>query len=245
MSFRERKVSRAQMRGIYDDLRSSVSSMLKREDRSSAEESTSEDRSDHSKLDSSPLSSPVGSSWKSFDWSTSMLLPTIGSLALARFALSFGAIVGYLDVTPAQAVMISQPRPVSQDPNERFVLEALDSRRAELERRSGHLDDRAQELKEQERELTIKLAELRQIAHKLRDERTKKGVERNAQLEQLANVYVSMRPEEAARLLQQLDNMIALDLIKKMPEKRIGQLLSLMEPERALMMTRMLTGGKE
>ena len=42
--------------------------------------------------------------------------------------------------------------------------------------------------------------------------------------------------------MEQLDVTIALSLIERMPEKRIGQILALMSPERALSITRMLSG---
>ena len=59
----------------------------------------------------------------------------------------------------------------------------------------------------------------------------------------LANVYGSMNPQEAATLIEKLDSQIALGLITRMPEKRIGQILALMSPEKALTMTKMLSNG--
>jgi flagellar motility protein MotE (MotC chaperone) len=51
-----------------------------------------------------------------------------------------------------------------------------------------------------------------------------------------------MNPAEAAALLEQLDTPIALELLGRMPGKRIGQILALMTSERALTLTRMLSG---
>ncbi len=51
-----------------------------------------------------------------------------------------------------------------------------------------------------------------------------------------------MNPKEASLLIEQLDITIALGLLERMPEKRIGQILSLMSPDRALTITRMLSG---
>jgi flagellar motility protein MotE (MotC chaperone) len=77
----------------------------------------------------------------------------------------------------------------------------------------------------------------------LKLDRDKSDKKRNTQIEQLANVYGSMDPKEAASLIEQLDITIALNLLQKMPEKRIAQILALMNPERALGITRMLSGA--
>jgi flagellar motility protein MotE (MotC chaperone) len=42
--------------------------------------------------------------------------------------------------------------------------------------------------------------------------------------------------------MEQLDVQIALSLIERMPEKKIGQILALMSKERALTLTKMLSG---
>ena len=60
------------------------------------------------------------------------------------------------------------------------------------------------------------------------------------QVEQLAKIYSAMSPEESAKLMEELDITIALGLMSKMSEKRIGQILSLMDKEKALKMSKML-----
>ena len=79
----------------------------------------------------------------------------------------------------------------------------------------------------------------------LKGDREKNDKKRSTQLEQLSNVYGSMDPKEAATLIEQLDVTIALSLLERMPEKRIGQILALMNPQRALVITRMLSGKIE
>ena len=75
-------------------------------------------------------------------------------------------------------------------------------------------------------------------------EREKSDKKRNTQLDQLANVYGSMNPPEAAHLLEQLDIHVALSLVERMPEKRIGQILALMDASRALELTNLLSKRK-
>jgi flagellar motility protein MotE (MotC chaperone) len=224
MSENRSKFSRESLGGLYKELRSSLNNIV------------GPTKIEHELLPPSELLRSRS------DRLITYILPLIGGFVCLRFILT---VIAFLNYAPTPTAKASQNFGAIKfsDPAKQFIATELDKRRAELEKKKESIDERQREVSEKEQELAIKLSELRQLTQKLRDERTKKGVERDAQLEQLANVYVSMKPEEAARLLGQLDNMIALDLIKKMPEKRIGQLLSLMEPERALLMTKMLTGN--
>ena len=123
-----------------------------------------------------------------------------------------------------------------------LLYAALDKRRAELATRADGLDSRKEDLDDRERELAVRLNELRELTERLKSDRRREHTKRSKQIEQLANVYGSMNPTEAAQLIEQLDITIALELIRRMPEKRIGQILALMSPERALGITRMLSG---
>jgi flagellar motility protein MotE (MotC chaperone) len=127
------------------------------------------------------------------------------------------------------------------------VLTALDHRRAELEERSARLDQREVELVARDSDVAGRLTELRELTERLKLDREKGDKQRNTQLEQLANVYGSMNPPEAAHLLEQLEVSVALGLIERMPEKRMGQILALMNAQRALELTNLLssrTGGR-
>jgi flagellar motility protein MotE (MotC chaperone) len=205
------------------------------------------------KKDTDPVSSPVTSNEQKTvhravpahdQWLQSMLL-LIGVLAVTRGALSVLGLAGILDVQPAQAAVreLSTAEIIGiKGKTEQELFTSLDQRRADLEQRRTQLDDREVDLKEQEDELAIQLTELRQLTHELRAARSAQGTKKEAQIEQLSKVYVSMKPEEAAKLLQELDIVIAFELIKKMPEKRIGQLLAMMNAEKSVLITRMLTG---
>ena len=164
---------------------------------------------------------------------------------------------GVVSVEPAEATMAVSEVKASMSPTaftpavipqgqfskeEYKILVSLDSRRQELEERSKKLDDRSMDQDRRDREFAAKLTELRELTDKLKVDRDKDDKKRENQLAQLSNVYGSMAPEEAAALMEQLDVTIALSLIQRMPEKRIGQILSHMSPERALAITRMMSG---
>jgi flagellar motility protein MotE (MotC chaperone) len=104
------------------------------------------------------------------------------------------------------------------------------------------LDERESELEKRDKEFVARQSELKELTDIIRSDRDRGEKKRSSQLEQLSNVYGSMNPPEAAALIEQLDVNIALGLLERMPEKRIGQILALMNPERALSITKMLSG---
>jgi flagellar motility protein MotE (MotC chaperone) len=160
----------------------------------------------------------------------------------AKVALSALEASGVAEIEPVQATMVA-PAPVGPQwsKEEVKILTSLDHRRAELEDRSARAEQKEMELNARDRDLAGRLTELRELTERLKMEREKGEKQRNGQLEQLANVYGSMNPPEAAHLLEQLDVQVALSLVERMPEKRIGQILSLMNAQRALELTNLLS----
>lgn len=177
----------------------------------------------------------------------------IVAFAIAKMSMVAIEQTGLFGVESAEASYAAAPKapPVTALPPGTFsreevkVLTSLDSRRAELEERGKKIDERELELDRRDREFAARLTQLREMTATLKLDREKGEKKRNGQIEQLANVYGSMNPTEAAALMEQLDVTIALALLEKMPEKRIGQILALMTPERALALTRMLSGKTE
>ena len=138
---------------------------------------------------------------------------------------------------------VLQNRPTSPyDRAEREILLNLDARRATLEEQRKKLDDRESDLQRKERELVARVTEIRELTRGVEERRDERDRKQTQQVEQLARVYSNMSPEEAASLIGQLEITIAHELLSKMSEKRVGQILSLMEREKALLLTRMMTG---
>lgn len=125
------------------------------------------------------------------------------------------------------------------------LLTSLDQRRAELEERKASLDKREQDIAIQIQTANEKLAELKSLTVKLNGYRTEKDQKHETRLEQLAEVYGSMAPNQAAPLIGKLDDGTALSLLQRMTGKRMGQILSSMESDRAIALTKLLTDRKK
>lgn len=168
----------------------------------------------------------------------------VAFFSCAKITLSALEASGFGRVEEAQAVVVRQPVGPQWSKEETKILTALDARRVELEERGTRLEQRETDFSARERELAVRLTELKELSERLKIEREKGDKQRSTQLDQLANVYGSMNPPEAAHLLEQLDIQVSLSLIERMPEKRIGQILSLMNPQRALELTNLLSQRK-
>lgn len=128
---------------------------------------------------------------------------------------------------------------------EKRVLTDLDARRVELEKREIALESKEAELKTQAQALSERVLELRTLTSQLAKAREEKDHRYEARLEQLASVYGSMAPKEAAPLIARLDTETALSLMERMPGKRMGQILSGMQPDRAVELTKYLTDKRK
>ncbi len=168
-------------------------------------------------------------------------------LLAAGFKISLSALElsGAMQPQMAQAMIQQGPRNLSGYSREEMqILTALDARRVELEERKQKLEDRGRVLDQRDADFAVKLSELRELSERLKNDREKDEKKKSGQYEQLSNVYGSMNPEEASKLIEQLDVTIALELLSRMPEKRIGQILAMMSPDKALALTKMLSAVK-
>lgn len=181
---------------------------------------------------------------RTMDRGQAICLIMIIMFAMTKVFFSALEAVGFASVSKVAAdTPIVTQQPISSEnfsKEDKKVLTSLDARRVELTERGKKMDLREIDLDARENELEIKLAELRQLTSKLKTNREGVDQKRNMQVEQLAKIYSAMSPEESAKLMEELDITIALELMSKMSEKRIGQILSLMDKEKALKMSKML-----
>jgi flagellar motility protein MotE (MotC chaperone) len=118
----------------------------------------------------------------------------------------------------------------------RELLDAVRQRGEELERREQALAARESALKTLEQMLSEEAGRLESGAGASAPERAGCGVA-------LTKIYQSMRPEEAAPIIDRLDDATAKAIFGCMKEKQIGAILAAMNRERAVALTRALAGS--
>lgn len=135
-------------------------------------------------------------------------------------------------VTPSSAAATPQPA-TAEALAERAVLESLRARRLDIERRGEAVAQRELLLGATERRLTERLTELTALQARLQGEVRTRSEREEAGIRQLVRVYESMRPRDAATILDDLDMPILLQVLDRMREAKAAPVLAAMRPERA------------
>jgi flagellar motility protein MotE (MotC chaperone) len=127
--------------------------------------------------------------------------------------------------------------PTLYSPADMDVLQKLAKRRAELEAWAGDLAMREQLLKATEGKLEERLAELKTAQTSVKGLLRQHDQEQEAKLKSLVKIYETMKPKDAARIFEQLEMDILLDVVERMKESKVAPILSAMNPEKARTVT--------
>ena len=117
------------------------------------------------------------------------------------------------------------------------LLQDLAARRELLEQRARELDIRENLLEAAEQRIEDQIAELREIEAKIDALIQQHDAQEEGKLRSLVRVYESMKPKEAARIFNELDLDILLDVAEMMNERRLAPVLAAMTPQRATTVT--------
>lgn len=142
--------------------------------------------------------------------------------------------------TPPAAELPRDPTRFSQ--SEIDLLQALAARRDLLDKREKELDQRETLLQAAEKRLTDKMAELENVRTDLVKLVDKRNQEDDTKLQSLVRIYESMKPKDAAQILQEWDADKLVQLISRMKEAKVGPILASMSPDKAKTVTTLLAG---
>ncbi len=118
-------------------------------------------------------------------------------------------------------------------PTETQLLMELDQRRIELDRREQALELRERLIDLMEQKLNGRVTELTALKAELEGLLGNLSGKDDKELQQLATMYGAMKPTIAASVMNRLDNMIVLDILKLMPAKRSGKIMESLDPSKA------------
>lgn len=117
------------------------------------------------------------------------------------------------------------------------LLQKLSKRREELDERARDLDLREGMLKAAEQRLDEKIGELKKIQATVDASIRKADAEHDEKIQSLVKIYETMKPKDAARIFEQLDMPILLDVVERMREAKTAPILASMEPSKAKTVT--------
>ena len=125
------------------------------------------------------------------------------------------------------------------------VLQRLAKRRTELDERARALELREGILKAAEQRMDQKIEELKKIQAAVEDLVRKRDAEHEEKIQSLVKIYETMKPKDAARIFEQLDLPILLDVIERMREAKTAPIMASMDPAKAKGVTAALAERKE
>ena len=117
------------------------------------------------------------------------------------------------------------------------LLQRLGERRAEIDRRAADLEQRAALLEAAETRIDEKIAELENLKESLEALLVQHDEQEERQLQSLVKIYESMKPKDAARIFEELDMVVLLEVIARMKERKTAPILAQMDPRRAKSIT--------
>ncbi len=115
-------------------------------------------------------------------------------------------------------------------PSDDSALEVLD------------LEARRQALEILERDLERKVEALRKLREEAEAQREVQEHERGRDLGKLVKFYQAMKPQNAARLLEELPLDLAAEVLSTMKAREAGKVLNAMKPGRAVQLSRRMAG---
>jgi len=145
---------------------------------------------------------------------------------------------------PARPMSAVLPRDQSYTAAEVEVLQNLSRRREELDQREQGIAAREALLAAAEKRIEGRIGELKALEAKLTALADQRGEEEEKRLRGLVKVYESMKPGDAARIFQELDMPVLLDVAERMKEAKLGPILAQMNPQKARAMTVELAGRR-
>jgi flagellar motility protein MotE (MotC chaperone) len=130
--------------------------------------------------------------------------------------------------------------PLLLSPAEIEVLQELSQRRSALDQRAGELDQQQVVLQAAEKRVDDKIAKLQELQKSIEATVDKQNAADDARTQSLVKIYETMKPNDAAQILSQLDMPILLQMFSRMKEAKTAPILAAMDPMKAEAITNAL-----
>lgn len=117
------------------------------------------------------------------------------------------------------------------------VLERLKERRQQLEALERDVTMRENLLQAAEKQLDGRIAELKAIESRIEAAVGERENEQKAQLDGLVTMYETMKPKDAARIFNQLDLPILIDVVTQIKARKMAAILAAMDSDAAERLT--------
>tara|TARA_B100001248_G_scaffold262689_1_gene260940 strand:+ start:3719 stop:4468 length:750 start_codon:yes stop_codon:yes gene_type:complete len=113
------------------------------------------------------------------------------------------------------------------------IFQGLEERRKELDQREKNLNALADEIQSQRQDLDKKLAEIKKIREDISSALSTEVNKDEKRVQKLVEVYSNMKPALAAKLFEELDEKLAIEILGKMKKANAANILNYIEPAKA------------
>lgn len=118
----------------------------------------------------------------------------------------------------------------------------LSERKEELDRREAELNQLEEELQKQKKGLEDKIAQLEKTRKEISATLKDRVVQDQEKVAKLVDVYSNMKPAQAAKVIETLNEDLAVTVLDRMKKKNAAEVLNAMSSAKAKKLSEMLTG---
>ncbi len=121
--------------------------------------------------------------------------------------------------------------------NEIDVLQSLAERREELDRREQDIIRQGAMMEAAEKQIDIKIMKLKELQKKLEELIGLYESKEKEKLDSLVRIYSNMKPKDAARIFNDLEMSVLIEIFTQMKESKSSPILAAMDSEKAHALT--------
>ncbi|HTZ79131.1 MAG TPA: hypothetical protein VMC10_14540 [Stellaceae bacterium] len=156
-----------------------------------------------------------------------------------------GGVPESLDPAVPAKQATSTTDPLLMSPEEIDLLQKLAARRAELDKRAQDIAQQEVLLKAAEQRIDDKITKLSTIENGIDVKVQQKQQQDAERVQGLVKIYEAMKPVDAARIFQELDMPVLLDVLEHMKERKVAPILAALDPNRAKEITDALAARRD
>lgn len=176
------------------------------------------------------------------------MAPEVRSLPPLGYALALAlALPLHATSAPVPPTKASVEKEAAPEVKARLLQELdrqIEERRRELARQQEELAALKRALEAAKVELLQERQRLEELKSQVEADLARRGKLNDERLGQVAKVYQSMKPREAAQALEKLDDDLAVAILDRLPGRVVGKLFDVMDKNRVRQLTRRLQEGR-
>lgn len=159
---------------------------------------------------------------------------SLGSVFMYRIGLDpFFIDADAIAAEQVKDIEVTEKKDEKKAKEETIDLKYLISKKLEIEKEEKRIAAEKAELLSIQDEINKKIAKLTQLRDEIRSEVAKKKAVEEQKFKHLIKVYSTMKPQNAAELIEKLDIKLAIELMSKMKGDAVGKILSFVKIEKA------------